>query len=384
MSSGRLDRVKRALEQVAQHGTPPRGTASLFDVGTERFRAYFEKEVLDGLIANGGATCKLIEGPYGSGKTHLLDLLDESARVRGMAVLRADLTQALSLENWQLVTQYMLDNLELERDGHTCRSLPMILEHLGQEDGFDAARLTRAGLPHPGFAAGMACAARPDLRATTREPLSLFLRGHRVSVADLRSYGVPKGVRGSLSARNAEAVMKTVFAGLKLLGVPGVVLLFDEGEATFTLQRRNPPQRVIRGANLLRRLIDNCASGDIVNGIVVLAVLPGFVDNCMLVYPALGQRLQVPDPDGQPGWRWPWLRVSELTPDLEPSGFLEQAATRFEQLVVEAGCQPDGLRNRFLAAGRQVLARQAGSGYRRPLIKHLATLSLHAMEGAGA
>ena len=168
----------------------------------------------------------------------------------------------------------MLDNLELEVDGRVCRSLPSILEALGQDERCDASALTQKALPHPGFAAGMACATRPDLRLSTREVLSSFLRGQRISGADLQSYGAPKGVRGALTARNAEAVMKTVFAGLKLLSVPGVVLLFDEGEATFTMQRRKPPLRVIRGANLLRRLIDSCASGGVVNAVIVLAVLP--------------------------------------------------------------------------------------------------------------
>lgn len=379
-----LARVKRVLEQVSQHGTPPRGAASLLDVGTAPFREYFEREVLDDLVAVGGATCKLIEGAYGSGKTHLLDLLDESARTRGMAVLRADLSQALSLENWQLITQYMLDNLELDVDGRVCRSLPSILEALGQDESCDASALTQKSLPHPGFAAGMASATRQDLRLSTREVLSSFLRGQRISVAELQSYGAPKSIRGALTARNAEAVMKTVFVGLKLLGVPGVVLLFDEGEATFTMQRRKPPLRVIRGANLLRRLIDSCASGGVVNVVVVLAVLPGFVENCGEVYPALGQRLHVPAADGQAAWRWPWIRIGEVTPELSPHAFLDHAAVRFEKLVSDANGGTDGLRHRLAAAGREVLAKHAGTGYRRPLIKRLATLTLNAMEGVDA
>ena len=69
---------------------------------------------------------------------------------------------------------------------------------------------------------------------------------------------------------------------------------------------------------------------------------------------------------------------------MAPHAFLDHAAVRFVQLVTDANRRADGLQHRLAAAGREVLAKHAGSGYRRPLIKRLATLTLNAMEGVDA
>ena len=71
--------ILNALEQVAQYGTAPRGAAAFLDVGSAGFVDYFESEIIDDLLGSGGATCKMVAGAYGSGKTHLLDLLGDVA-----------------------------------------------------------------------------------------------------------------------------------------------------------------------------------------------------------------------------------------------------------------------------------------------------------------
>ncbi len=98
------DSVRASLEKLAEHGTPPPGASPIIDVGTDSFVEFFADEVIDGLIATGGSTCRFFEGAYGSGKTHLLQLLEMRARDRGMAVVRLDLSQALSLADWRLIT----------------------------------------------------------------------------------------------------------------------------------------------------------------------------------------------------------------------------------------------------------------------------------------
>src|SRR5437867_578526 len=111
--------VVNALEQVAQYGTAPKGYAGMLDVGTTPFIEYVDREVIQGLLASGGATCKIVAGPYGSGKSHLLDLLHELALRRGLAVVRTDLSQALGLEDWRILTRHILENVEATVAGDT-------------------------------------------------------------------------------------------------------------------------------------------------------------------------------------------------------------------------------------------------------------------------
>lgn len=81
------DVTRGALKHIAQYGVPSPGATGLFDVGTGPFLDYFEREVMDALIAQGGATFRIVEGPYRAGKTHLLTLLLERATAKGVGSL---------------------------------------------------------------------------------------------------------------------------------------------------------------------------------------------------------------------------------------------------------------------------------------------------------
>lgn len=119
--------LKNILKTIAGFGIAPPGTAHIFDAGTGGYLKYFEKEIIDELIAYEGATCRFFEGVYGSGKSHLLQLLKELAFRKGMVVASTDLSQALGLTDWKLITQHILENMEIRIDGEIIRSLPKIL-----------------------------------------------------------------------------------------------------------------------------------------------------------------------------------------------------------------------------------------------------------------
>jgi hypothetical protein len=93
-------------------------------------------------------------------------------------------------------------------------------------------------------------------------------------------------------------------------------------------------------------------------------------------YPALGTRLQtVRDSAVRPAWRWPVLDIEQVTAVGSPEDFLDSAAERLAELAIACGAEVDGLHQRLLSAGRAVLEENAGTGYRRPLMKALASLT---------
>jgi hypothetical protein len=223
----------------------------------------------------------------------------------------------------------------------------------------------------------MALAATPGSSTPIgRMLVSRFLQGERITATDFKNAGV-FGVKQPLSAKNAEHVLRTVLEGLYRLGVPGTVLLFDEAERSFAFSGASAPRRIIQGANLLRRLIDASANGGLVATATVFAVLPNFVETCALAYPALGQRLQLNrDSSFSPGWRTPVLPVERVTTEGHPHAFLEALVERMHVVIRSRSNKPNGARERLLNAGTLVLEQNAGSGYRRALMKQLATLVL--------
>ena len=376
--------VRATLEQVAQYGTVGGEGAGLLDVGTGDFLAFFEREILDDLVARGGATCRFFEGSYGAGKTHLLRLLGEVAAARGMATVRTELSRDLGLEDWSLITKYVLEQVEVRVGGETVRSLPAILSALGGTGLAGVAALKRAALPHAGFRAAMLRAVGDP---SPPAPLVRFLRGERVGAVELRRAGLA-GIKDPLSRRNAEQVLNTVVSGLSHLGLPGTILLFDENERTLATDRAALSKRLQVAANVMRRFIDGCTTGGLVGTVAVFAVLPGFLENCTRLYPALGQRLEIGrggDLAGEgvtaPAWRWPVLPIEAVGSTPAPEAFLDGVAGRLERLVVECGGAADGLGEVLRAEGSGVLAEHAGSGYRRPLMKRLAALTLARLDG---
>ena len=99
------------------------------DVGSGPYLEFFERELLEGFVELGGATCRLYEGEYGGGKTHLLQLLEDAALDRGAAVARADLSQDLHLSDWRGLVQHVLSNVRVQdKTGHFNRGVPQILD----------------------------------------------------------------------------------------------------------------------------------------------------------------------------------------------------------------------------------------------------------------
>ncbi len=370
------DEVRNALEHLAENGVPAYGAAGLFDVGTSEFIRYIEEEIFDGLIANGGSTCRIFEGAYGTGKTHLLKLLQDSALQRGMAVVCTDLSQALDLKDWHLITRHILQNLQWESRRGLVRSLPSILEAFGRESTIKPAALSSGSLPHAGFARAMSLMLAPGVLSREGKPLlGRYLQGEKVSTTELADCAI-SGLKHPLSRRNAELVLKTVLTGLHQVGLPGTLLLFDENEKTFGFSRGQPPPRVVSGANLLRRLIDGSANGALVGTAIVFAVLQDFVDSCGRAYPALGQRLKRGAKFDRAAWRWPVLKIESVSTERDPQVFVRELVRRYEFVLSECGVQLNGNANAILESGMAALSKHAGSDRIRHVVKQVAFMSL--------
>ena len=295
--------VYEALERLAESGLPPLGAASLFDVGSGGYLEYFQRELLQDYIAVGGATCRIFEGTYGAGKTHLLQLIEKRALQAGMLVAKTELSHSLQLDDWRLITRYVLEHCVAEIEGARIQSLPLILEQYG-ETARKVDHLLEAGLPHPAFARAMHMAITgnyPSKKA--RDLVHRFLLGERVSQVDFKQAGVTR-IKNPLTKKNAELVLQTLSLSLNRIGISGVVLMFDENEKTLGGSGGRVTKKMSMTANAMRRLIDAGATGRMSHLLAIFAVLPDFLERAMQAYEALGQRVgRTMELPGHPGWR---------------------------------------------------------------------------------
>ena len=374
--------LRNALEVIAENGIPAPGMAWLTDVGSDDFLAFTEEELFRDLVESGRSTCRFFDAPYGSGKTHLLDLIHTAAKMRGLAVVRTGLSSALALENWRAVTQHVLQEIELESEGQIAHGLTEILALLRSSGSARVRSLQDATrLPHPGYHRAMLAVAKEGSAHAGYPLLERFLSGERIRVAELRNQGV-WGVADSLSSRNAEHVLETVTHGLQLLGVPGTVILFDETERSLETTRAVASMRLREAANVIRRFVDACFDGQLRGVLAVFAVLPGFIDRCSHAYAALGQRLREPRESRDRSWRWPVMSIRSASP-LQPAEFSGRVVARLEGLVASQGrVRTPRFREGLTTIAKTVVEQNAGAGYKRPLMKALCTAALEEMNRA--
>jgi len=364
--------IREALEKLSENGLPPANAAKVFDVGTGPFIRFFEDEILRRIVMPGGATLRFFEGAHGSGKTHITRLLEESAFSQGCAVVRIDLSQGLSLRYWKSITQTVLESISLLIGSETVIGLPKILEKLRESNSLRLDRFKSSNLAHPGFRTAMLQILESrNLNAQADDLLKSFLEGKGVTVRSFKAAGV-RGVKNSLAERNAEQVLKTVLGGLHFLGISGTLIIFDENEATFDFTGRKGAW-VQTSANKLRRLIDACFTEGLVGTAVVFAVLPGFLERCNTAYPALGERLRM-DRGGafSSSWRWPVLSVDDVSSTASPEDFLKEETKIMIGLVKDLSGNTIGLEDQLLGQGTKILQNNAGSGYKREIMKSLA------------
>ena len=367
---------------MAENGEPPPTNISVFDVGSDHYLRFFVEEICDLLVAGGGSTCRFFEGPYGAGKTHLLKLLEERALKLGFAVVRTDLSSDLHLEDWKAITRYILQDMQANINGEPVRSLFNILTSLGNRGAKGLARLKPTPMPHPGFKNAIFQAVQhSNSNSTEAHLLRAFLHGEKVTAAQLKKSGI-YGVKNSLNERNAEAFIKTLIESLNILGLSGFMLLFDENERSFQPRRGSPNRKQLNAANLMRHLVDGCITGTLPRTIVVFTILPGFLEAMTLHYQALGQRLaMVRDMDINGSWRWPVLSLEQINTAREPELFLEHSISRFCAAVEKCGVSSQGLAEAMKLRGTRIIEQNAGSGYKRDLMKGLAVLAMERIRG---
>lgn len=383
------EEIKDILRSLSEMGIPKPGAAHVIDIGSSDYLHFFETEILDGFIQKGGSTCRFFDGVYGAGKTHLLQLMEDVALHKGYIICHIELSKNIDFSRPNIITKHILEHCQANIDGQLIRGFPNIIEKATYENLIKSSSLDNVQLTHPCLQNAIKYAInRSTLDKEAWGLIYRYLLGEKILVRDFKRNTLT-GIKTSLTEKNAEQFLETVLNAIHYLGFKGFVLLYDETERSWISNRIPTPKKVQIAANMIRRFIDSCSSGDVKGTIAIFAVLPNFIQDCIDCYPALGQRINIhSDFDGIYAWRWPVLpvhAVNSLTSinedyTTQKENFYQAAQKKFTELVEYCGGNTNRIEQDFDDYAHDELNKWANEEYRRMLIKTMSEIALIRIE----
>lgn len=301
-----------AIVEDLRSGLPPRRFASHYSVGHDRFLQGVRRRLLDAPSDRG--RIRFVSGSWGSGKTHFLRLLQETAFDAGFLVAPVELSSDQAPFNrFELVFSEIVrsitspsmyarnegaiaapfgrvleEALFADRDGdgesiHVVLDLKRDALMAATEIDIDVRRLVAAYWDTFG--------AETEDTGALEERRGLLLQwfageGHATTFR--KEFGLQKAVK----RENARLVLSSLVALIRHLGFQGLVVLFDEAETTHSTMRKS---NLRQAHNNLLALINGIEETN--GALLIYASVPEFFTDertGIKVYGALAQRIGQP------------------------------------------------------------------------------------------
>jgi hypothetical protein len=295
------DMARHVLDRMGSTGQPPERGARHVNVATEELLDIIKDEYLVPMKASGrNSTFKLVQAPFGGGKTQFLHCLRELAWSEGFATAMIGLSpKECPFDRPPAIYREVVRRIELpvaDLNEETNPGLDRVLRQIALERvdqvGADVfvkwlgTDFGRTNIESRAFGravrAFLEAVALDDFES--EELLGDYLLGQKIPAADLAPYRL----RENLDDESAFRWLRSLVQCLAALNLPGVVLMFDEMDRNMSL---SAGRRRAIGDNL-RQMIDYCGQSLLPGVVWCYAVPPEFMDTIVPEYPALAQRLK--------------------------------------------------------------------------------------------
>lgn len=374
-----LEFSRRILLRMGETGQPPERGAMRVNVGTTELLETLRREYLVTIRQSGrNSAFKLVQAPFGGGKSQFLHCLRELAWKEGFVTALVDVSpQECPFDDPVRVYQAVATRLEAppadlaeEAEIGMDALLRREIRRRKQQDGVEATRTwldekfgsARVDSLAVRRAALLLMRATLDRDEVLDALLTSWLRGEQVSPGEVREHGI----REQLEAGTAFRFLRSLVQVVRALELPGVVLLFDELDRVMSLTGRR--RRSI--GDTLRAMIDHCGQATLPSLLWVYAVPPEFLTTVVPEYPALEQRLRGAAHFSQSNPLAPVIDLDRLP--VKPGELLQQIGARLLELHVAV--HGDKLRTADARGAVEALAKELGArqleiGTRRTFVK---------------
>jgi len=325
----------RAVLQALRDGQVPQDSVLDLCVGREEIISSYKQLLKD--ITQGQAAMKFIRGPYGYGKSMLLQVFEQIACNQGFAVAKVSIRSELPFNKIEEFYRKIVREVTITR-GVKCKEgieallqewLRYLQKEVGQngalDDPFDfnnaivhmgRNQLREVRAASPAFAQGVEAyldgVQANDLHKA--KAAVIWLRQDPSQRAEDKRH---IGVKGSLTKEMATEFLQAFLRFVRWVPLAGTVILVDEVE-----YMRNLPQARLRDAayDNIRALWDACNNGEIKYTLFVFAATDEMFTDERRGFPsyaALSDRMGLEENQifENPDMRWPVVDLPLLTVD---------------------------------------------------------------------
>ena len=376
--------ARHILDRMGSVGQPPERGARFVNVATEKILDTLRDEYLRPIKESGrNSTFKLVQAPFGGGKSQFLHCLRELAWEEGYCTSLVGLSPkecpfdqpACIYREVARRVELPVEDFEIAPSQGLDRLLEQIVERRVSEVGVKEfvawvqSEFARASIESRSFQRAVASylQAVAESDVAKKALVGDYLLGENVPTNELAPLQLREGFDDKVAFRWLRSLAQCFIA----LRLPGVVLMFDEMDRNMSLSVRR--RRAI-GDNL-RQMIDYCGQSMLPGVVWCYAVPPEFMDTIVPEYPALAQRLKGPMEFSSLSPNQPLIDLDHLP--LSTEELLSAIGARLVDLTERAygvelqrGLQAENLG--LLAA--ELASRQFESGTRRTFVKAAVSL----------
>lgn len=230
-------RVGRNVVEALRFGIVPRYAVEALSVGLDQERRAFAGDLAR---ARASGAVRVIEAPYGAGKTHALDVLAMMALCEGFVVARAELDAFECQANRPRdVYRALVRNLRVPGVGSTGRGLEVLLDRaVRSEATMETFARRKSGGWHEFLSPALINWEALDADPHGREALYQWISGEDVDLSGMRARAAVRTGRQTLYSLGSYTTLSSHFTYLigglsglcRLVGFSGLAVLLDEAE----------------------------------------------------------------------------------------------------------------------------------------------------------
>jgi hypothetical protein len=296
------------IEDMAQTGHAPDEGCSLFGIGNDEKILRLQETYLKKRFSRGRSAEKFVVGPFGSGKSHLLNHLIEVARNQGCVTAKVKLNKNIDVTSNYYIFKELAQEIKAPNFKKGMKSLLLACADKVKSNAFEKYKSEETANEMLGFwISGLddfdfeldifGRVTKQAFDAHQKGNTEKFDYASRWLSGEFNNKEINKVLnvsRVSKSEQNliTKRILLSLYQLIKKSGFTGTVVEFDESEQGFPISSKKKGQLF----SLFQSDINSIS--ELKNGsvLVIYAITPDIVEE-MMEFPALQQRIQDPLPN---------------------------------------------------------------------------------------